>query len=131
MPGTHGPASRPEAQPHCGHQTGSSRRCTHAAADERGSRRRPVRVSKRADGGAGWFRLHGPGARRVAQCGRRNFARLMPGLLLDTCAIIYVAENHAIDPTARQEIAAASVGGGVLVSTESVWEIGLLAAKRG
>jgi len=55
----------------------------------------------------------------------------MSGLLLDTCAIIYVAENQAIDPTARQEIAAASVGGGVLVSPVSAWEIGLLAAKRG
>jgi PIN domain nuclease of toxin-antitoxin system len=55
----------------------------------------------------------------------------MPGLLLDTCAIIYVAENQAIDRTARQEIAAASVGGGVLVSPVSAWEIGLLAAKRG
>ncbi len=55
----------------------------------------------------------------------------MPGLLLDTCAIILVAENQPIDLLARQEITAASVVGGVLVSPVSAWEIGLLAAKRG
>jgi PIN domain nuclease of toxin-antitoxin system len=55
----------------------------------------------------------------------------MPGLLLDTCAIIFVAENQAIDQLARQEITAASAIGGVLVSPVSAWEIGLLAAKRG
>ena len=55
----------------------------------------------------------------------------MPGLLLDTCAIIFVAENRAIDPSARQEIRAASVIGSVLVSPVSAWEIGLLAVKRG
>jgi PIN domain nuclease of toxin-antitoxin system len=55
----------------------------------------------------------------------------MPGLLLDTCAIIFVAENQAIDQLARQEITAASAVGGVLVSPVSAWEIGLLAAKRG
>jgi PIN domain nuclease of toxin-antitoxin system len=55
----------------------------------------------------------------------------MPGLLLDTCAIIFVAENQAIDQLARQEIIAASAVGGVLVSPVSAWEIGLLAAKRG
>ncbi len=55
----------------------------------------------------------------------------MPGLLLDTCAIIFVAENQAIDLLARQEITAASVVGGVFVSPVSAWEVGLLAAKRG
>jgi PIN domain nuclease of toxin-antitoxin system len=55
----------------------------------------------------------------------------MPGLLLDTCAIIFIAENQPIDPLARQEITAASVVGGVFVSPVCAWEIGLLAAKRG
>jgi len=55
----------------------------------------------------------------------------MTALLLDTCAIIFVAENQAIDQRARQEIIAASAVGGVLVSPVSAWEIGLLAAKKG
>src|SRR6266446_1808083 len=55
----------------------------------------------------------------------------MTALLLDTCAIIFIAENQAIHPLARQEVAAASGSGGVLVSPISAWEIGLLATKRG
>ena len=55
----------------------------------------------------------------------------MTALLLDTCAIIFIAENQAIHPLARQEVAVASGNGGVLVSPISAWEIGLLAAKRG
>jgi PIN domain nuclease of toxin-antitoxin system len=53
----------------------------------------------------------------------------MPGLLLDTCAIIFVAENQAIDPTAAQRIRTAGISGGVLVSPISAWEIGILAAR--
>ena len=55
----------------------------------------------------------------------------MTALLLDTCAIIFIAENQAIDPLARQQVTAASGSGGVLVSPISAWEIGLLATKRG
>jgi len=55
----------------------------------------------------------------------------MPGLLLDTCTIIFIAENQAIDPAARRGITAAGAVGGVFVSPVSAWEIGLLAAKRG
>ena len=55
----------------------------------------------------------------------------MPRLLLDTCAIIFIAENQAIDPSARREVIAASTSDGVLVSAVSAWEIGLLAKKRG
>ena len=55
----------------------------------------------------------------------------MTALLLDTCAIIFIAENQPIDPVARQEVTAATSGDGVLVSPVSAWEIGLLAAKRG
>ena len=34
-------------------------------------------------------------------------------------------------PAARQEIRAASVAGGILVSPVSAWEVGLLSARRG
>jgi PIN domain nuclease of toxin-antitoxin system len=54
----------------------------------------------------------------------------MTALLLDTCAIIYIAVGRAIRPEARAEIRAASLGDGVLVSPASAWEIGLLFAKR-
>lgn len=50
-------------------------------------------------------------------------------LLLDTCAIIFIAENRPIDPAARQQVRAATLAGGVLVSPISAWEIGLLATK--
>ena len=53
----------------------------------------------------------------------------MPVLLLDTCAIVFIAEGQTIDPSARQQIRAASLAGGILVSPVSAWEIGLLAAK--
>jgi PIN domain nuclease of toxin-antitoxin system len=53
----------------------------------------------------------------------------MPVLLLDTCAVIFIAENQTITPSARQQVRAASLAGGVLVSPISAWEIGLLAAK--
>ncbi len=53
----------------------------------------------------------------------------MPVLLLDTCAIIFIAESQTIDPSARQQVRAASLAGGILVSPVSAWEIGLLAAK--
>ena len=55
----------------------------------------------------------------------------MTALLLDTCTIMFIAENQAIRPLARQQVTAASNGDGVLVSPVSAWEIGLLAAKRG
>ena len=53
----------------------------------------------------------------------------MPDLLLDTCAIIFIAESQTIDASARQQVMAASLTGGVLVSPVCAWEIGLLAAK--
>jgi PIN domain nuclease of toxin-antitoxin system len=54
----------------------------------------------------------------------------MMAVLLDTCAIIFIAEDRSIDSLARQQVTAASAGGGVLVSPVSAWEIGLLAVKR-
>jgi PIN domain nuclease of toxin-antitoxin system len=53
----------------------------------------------------------------------------MPALLLDTCAIIFIAENQPITPSARQQVQDAARAGGILVSPISAWEIGLLAAK--
>lgn len=55
----------------------------------------------------------------------------MSAVLLDTCAIIFIAEDQEIDPLARRAVAAASGDGGVLVSPVSAWEVGMLAAKRG
>jgi PIN domain nuclease of toxin-antitoxin system len=52
-------------------------------------------------------------------------------VLLDTCAIIYVANGDPIQPNAQQQIISAVLGGGVLVSPVSAWEIGMLASKRG
>ena len=55
----------------------------------------------------------------------------MPTLLLDTCAVIFIADDQRIEQPARREIASASATDGVLVSPVSAWEIGLLAVKRG
>jgi len=55
----------------------------------------------------------------------------MPTVLLDTCAIIYIANGDPLQANARQQIILAVLGGGLLVSPVSAWEIGLLAAKKG
>lgn len=47
-------------------------------------------------------------------------------VLLDTCAVIYVANGDPMRAAARAEILRAAVGNGVLVSPVSAWEIGLL-----
>ena len=51
-------------------------------------------------------------------------------LLLDTCAMIWLAEDEPISATATAEIErVASRGGRVAVSPMSAWELGLLVAK--
>ena len=55
----------------------------------------------------------------------------MPALLLDTCALIFIAEGEPIEPKARRAVLAALLGEGVLVSPVSAWEIGMLAARKG
>ena len=55
----------------------------------------------------------------------------MPALLLDTCAIIFIAEGEPIEPKARRAVIAGLLGEGVLVSPVSAWEIGMLAARKG
>lgn len=57
-----------------------------------------------------------------------------PAVLLDTCALIWLANGDALAPAARRAInragAAAGAAGGVLVSPVSAWEIGLLARRN-
>jgi PIN domain nuclease of toxin-antitoxin system len=55
----------------------------------------------------------------------------MPSLLLDTCAMIFIATARVMTPGARQEVRAASIAGSILVSPVSAWEIGLLSVRRG
>jgi PIN domain nuclease of toxin-antitoxin system len=54
----------------------------------------------------------------------------MAAVLLDTCAVIYVANGDAIAAGARRAIREAALDEGVLVSPISAWEIGMLAARR-
>jgi PIN domain nuclease of toxin-antitoxin system len=54
----------------------------------------------------------------------------MPSVLLDTCAMIFIATGRAMTPGAWQEVRAASLAGGILVSPVSAWEVGLLSARR-
>jgi PIN domain nuclease of toxin-antitoxin system len=51
-------------------------------------------------------------------------------VLLDTCAVIFLANGDALAEPARRAIREAVLGDGVLVSPVSAWEIGMLAAKR-
>src|SRR5258708_13275264 len=55
----------------------------------------------------------------------------MSTVLLDTRAMIFVANGEAIDPKAQQKIMAAATSDGILVSPVSAWEIGLLSGKKG
>ncbi len=63
---------------------------------------------------------------------RESFsANAMSAVLLDTCAVIFVANGEQIDRKARAVILRAAAGDGLLLSPVSAWEIGLLAARRG
>src|SRR5258708_19763295 len=55
----------------------------------------------------------------------------MSTVLLDTRAMIFVANGEATDPKAQQKIMAAATSDGILVSPVSAWEIGLLSGKKG
>jgi PIN domain nuclease of toxin-antitoxin system len=55
----------------------------------------------------------------------------MTAVLLDTCAIIFIADGQAIAAEARRRIVAAAQSDGILVSPVSAWEIGLLAGRKG
>ncbi|MFI4988987.1 MAG: type II toxin-antitoxin system VapC family toxin [Alphaproteobacteria bacterium] len=51
-------------------------------------------------------------------------------LLLDTHAVIWIAEGEPLEPAALFALEAARREGGVLVSPVSAWELGLLVAKQ-
>ena len=51
-------------------------------------------------------------------------------LLLDTCAIIWIAQDAAIEASAKSAIREAATRGDLFVSPASAWEIGLLARPR-
>lgn len=55
----------------------------------------------------------------------------MGPVLLDTCAVIFIANGDPIDPNAQQQVILAALGGGILLSPISAWEIGMLASKKG
>jgi PIN domain nuclease of toxin-antitoxin system len=52
------------------------------------------------------------------------------GLLLDTCAMIWMAHDDPIEPEARMELVRTRRSGGVIaVSAMSAWEVGMLISK--
>lgn len=51
-------------------------------------------------------------------------------LLLDTCALIWVAQDAAMAASAKTAIRAAAREGALYVSVASAWEVGLLARPR-
>ena len=59
--------------------------------------------------------------------GRRGIGS---ALLLDTCAVIWLANGDQISAPSMEAIAAASQVDGVLISPISAWEVGLLSRPR-
>jgi PIN domain nuclease of toxin-antitoxin system len=51
-------------------------------------------------------------------------------LLLDTCAVIWIAQDAPMEAKARKAIREAAMGGDLYVSPASAWEIGLLSRPR-
>ena len=54
----------------------------------------------------------------------------MSRLLLDTCACLWLLADAPVSPVATEAIEAAAVGGEILVSPITAWEVALLVAKR-
>lgn len=52
------------------------------------------------------------------------------GVLLDTCAVIWLANGDPMAPAALAAIQAAGRGGGIFISPVSAWEIGLLSRPK-
>jgi len=52
-------------------------------------------------------------------------------VLLDTCAVIWLANGDKLRQGAIEAIVAAGLAGGIFVSPVSAWEIGMLARPRG
>ncbi len=53
-----------------------------------------------------------------------------PNLLLDTCALLYVADGAKMQPEARAEVSEAAYDGRLYVSPMSAWEIGKSVSKN-
>ena len=53
----------------------------------------------------------------------------MPALLLDTCAVLWVANKQPISPESRSAIDSAAAAGAILVSPISAWELANLVRK--
>lgn len=51
-------------------------------------------------------------------------------LLLDTCALIFIANGQSISQGAKDQVLAAGLGDGIFVSSVSAWEIGLLSTRK-
>ena len=78
--------------------------------------------------------LTAPDSRSAIRCGGRTIAPMTatPGaVLLDTCAVIWLANGDRLRQQAADAIVAAGLSGGILVSPVSAWEVGLLARPRG
>ncbi len=56
---------------------------------------------------------------------------LPPALLLDTCALIWFANDDPLNPAAVEAIRRASTASGVFISPISAWEVGLLGRHAG
>ena len=52
-------------------------------------------------------------------------------VLLDTCAVIWLANGDPMDADALAAISHAALAGGIYVSPASAWEVGLLSRVRG
>ena len=52
-------------------------------------------------------------------------------VLLDTCAVIWLANGAAMSASAIEAVVQAGLTGGVFVSPVSAWEIGMLCKERG
>ncbi|MEO7027273.1 MAG: type II toxin-antitoxin system VapC family toxin [Caulobacteraceae bacterium] len=55
---------------------------------------------------------------------------MIRSILLDTCALIWLAEGQKIDDTARDALRETEEAGAVFVSPISAWEVGLLVARN-
>ena len=59
-------------------------------------------------------------------------AAASPAVLLDTCAVIWLATKAPLAPEAEERIVRAAMAGAIFVSPISAWEIGMLCRpKRG
>ena len=57
-------------------------------------------------------------------------SQTLAAVLLDTCAVIWIANGELVAPAAMSAVTEAALGGGVFVSAISAWEIGLLSRPR-